>query len=364
MRARRRQRFRLVAYVRYPPVDGPGFAYPLFGEHRTKTLYAQDIDEYSNTIRNFLPIHEQNEVITSFDGEIYATNGSTSIFVFIDDDGHVFGGELPTIERTLQSFLKKFPSHPGVCLQISELIGNIDQKRFARSYMKNVIHASNGAHSSKIFYFGSALQVALWNHLLKAAPSQESAQHILDARSRLHASVNEHGELNLDLADLAPSDYALISLEKLKDDLLKEFDFTPEITGSDVETDPFMEEAGDLRFRMGVLAALETISRARSPEERISLIWKTILEDRNTGLRVIALREEPTYFVQTAVSQTVLGLKGSRARDQKTVAALVDPIARKTGPHSRASLLRYLREHLGQYPLVAEAVRACQELHP
>ena len=213
---------RVIACLRFDG-DGPGFALPLL-EHPTNGGFAvQEVDEYSLLIAGFrVLVGELAKEIKIVDGPMVRIFGP-QIYAFITEDGIPHAGTLTEIEPILRDFLSRCPDRVAISLQIAELIGTSQEQHTARTRMRHVIRDRSGAASAHSFYEVSALHSALWDRVVKGAPSAQAADRILRSRSRIHPTVRTDGAITIDLSLLDPKDYSGTTSERIEEMLSTEF---------------------------------------------------------------------------------------------------------------------------------------------
>lgn len=258
----------------------------------------------------------------------------------------------------LRSFASRFPSRHSIVLQIAELIGKPQEKKQARLAMRGAVARVAGARSARAYYEGSALRSAVWANLLAAAPSAEIARRILSVRARLGASVNAHGNLELHLDALDPSDRVLIDEENLKRAILTEF----ALVGG--ESDRRLPTNGDAdSIQTGnVRELLNKVRHAPRQEERIAILINGILENKDVGVSAfLQYGRDRAKFANSALEKIREYLTDPRLSGRNlelSAAKLVADLYIMQYPANRGAFIFYFAKNLSKWPYINEELRA------
>jgi hypothetical protein len=336
--------------------EPPGFALPLLAHPRNPELrLVQEIDEYWDVVSAFKVLEGSNSNGIPVVEKRVAVLGGPTVYGFQTTDGVLHVGTLDELRPVLMEFTEA-AQHPSIVLQIGELLGDTKQKVQARLKVFELIRSHTGAGSARAFYEGSALRSALWERILKLAPSADAAHRILRVRSKLNATF-EGDEVRLDLSALAPEDREIIDEHKLIADLEAEFGTSSQ--DHTLDEIPFVDP-----IQVGRVADIvRQVERTGRQEERLAIILAAILNDRNEGMSVLRQHQsERAKFANWAFREVNFRLTRLREskehpNDEQIIAELVPIFFTKHYPLSRGELLFFLAKHLGSSPLINAAIQ-------
>jgi hypothetical protein len=335
-----------------------GFALPLLAHpHSANARLIQEVDELTDVVARFVTLQNYNFEGVSLSGQpqVYAVLGQPMIYAFFTEDAVAHVGTLDELAATLEAFVHRKPRGDAVALQIIELMGHLDQKKLARTTFRNEIRNSVGLKAAQAFYEGSILRSSLWQRLLSRAPSTDFAQRILGVRSQLSAEIVD-GKIQLDLRALEEEDRAQIDQDRLEAELLEEFVGLGMEAGAAeivIDTGSVEDKRADELVRV--------ITRTGRQEERVAIILREILRDRENGLAILSKYQlETAKFAKRVLREIEFSFKNRSSKkmtDEALVASMVRPMFMMQFPMSRGALLYYLAKHLGNWPLVADEIR-------
>ncbi|WP_339031361.1 hypothetical protein WI604_07185 [Bradyrhizobium symbiodeficiens] len=374
----------------YEP-DKSGFALPVFAHpENASILLVQEIDEVDGMVRGFTRLIDTDLPLIAVHNAAPAAIGAPPVHAFLTDNGVAYAGTAIQLQSFLRDFAAKNPSRHATNLQIAELIGTGSEKKNARARMRNVVAQHAGANAAASFYAG-ALQTAMWNILIRGAKSEDIARRIIEARSRLNASIAD-GSLVVDLDAIAPDDRATIDVNELKTNILSEFELRPDTEAAPEPTREATSTDADAIQRR-IMELIRRINNCPRQEERISILIDAILADLTIGLSALlqyssdrakfanwTLGQLRDLFLQPGLVESSLtsisanpiqpelfaaesGLK-MRLRDfdakldpEAAIAALIPKLFTRQFPMSRGELLYYLSKHLAKWPQVNRAIQ-------
>jgi len=337
-----------------------GFAIPLFAHPIDPSLrLVQEIDEFRDTIAAFKIL--EGDISAAGEVTLFgpaASIGEDVIHAFITDDGKAHVGILAELKSLLKEYIDKHPGRIAVILQIQELIGGSQEKKIARSKMRELVLKNSGTSSARAFYEGSTLHAALWQKLVALAPNEGAARRILAARSTLSAEINPDGIIKLDLSALVPADRALFSEQQIVTQLVAEFD----TTCGDAET--VNNRNTGSRSSESASEILRNIIKTPRQEERIAILLALILRDRETGTKVLhQYTRDRAKFANLALHDLRDTLfspqQANEISDERKIAALIPRFFTAQYPLSRGHLLYFLAKHLANWSYINIAIKQC-----
>jgi hypothetical protein len=338
-----------------------GFALPLFAHPTDPDVrLVQEVDEHRNIVAGFKILDDDFSlsVMSIFAGPT-ARIGRNIIHAFITDDGRVHAGTIVELKPIFMNYVSHRSGRIAVILQIQELIGSSGEKKIARSNMRGLVLRYSGSKSAQIFYEGSTLRAALWQHLLALAPNDATGKRVLAVRSRLSADVNSDGTIKLDLAALGP-DQVLFDEQEIVARLAAEFDTTFDGGGL---SDGRVQTTENTPTPETVDAILQKIRSTGRQEERIAILVEEILRERDTGIQVLLrYKRDRAKFAQWALHELGHRLSGQghdNSQDELLIANLIPRFFTQQYPLARGSLLYYLAKHLAKWPHINRAIRRC-----
>jgi len=356
MTAHRFNRLRVIECLPFQH-DTPGFALPLFAHPINAGLrLIQEVDELRGMIADFKLLDGSitGSIPIGLSGPI-ARIGEDVVHVFLTADGCPHAGRLAELRPILRAYSEQHPRHTAVILQIQELLGSSEEKKIARTHMRNVILERSGAGAARAFYERSTLSTALWDHLTKLAPNDAVAKRILAARSHLSAKIDSSGAIVFDLSALTTDDRSLLDLIKLQSSLMSEFDVTA--IKYDGEEDSTAKN-GKVRSEK-ISKLLEQVRYTGRQEERIAIMADAILRDRETGIAALRRYKRDRARVADWAFQEMrsrLQKDGNRRFDEMMIADLIPRLFTQQYSLTRGELLFYLARHLAKWPIINKAI--------
>jgi hypothetical protein len=359
---KRSQRSKIVGCI---PLDqqGVGFAVPVLS-HPTdpQLLVIQEVDELSGRVCAFRSFeHQKSQLVHVAAGSSVGID-EEQLYAFFVTPNNVSIGTLATLRATLERFAETNPSRGALILQIKELIGSDQEKKVARVQMRKLLLDAQGAAAARSFYEGSVLRSVLWNRLLSVATSKEMSKRILQVRGRLSASINQYGQIVLDLAALSEEDRAAIDNTKLLSAMLLEFEPQPAaITKSASVGEEEIHDAAKVQRHVEELLSL--VRRTGRQEERVALLMAAILSNPTVGksalLQYQSDRAQMAAWAIAELRKTFIDTNWQS--DEPVIAALIPRLFTKQWPMTRGDLLLFLAKHLGKWPRVNSAIREVLE---
>lgn len=338
-----------------------GFALPLFAHPTDPNVrLVQEVDEYRNIIAGFKILDDDLafSAVSIFFGPTARIGGSI-IHVFITDDRKAHAGSIVELKSVLMNYVNSHSERIAVILQIQELIGTSYEKKNARSSMRDLVLRYSGTKSAQIFYEGSTLRTALWQHLLARAPNDTTAKRILAVRPRLSAEVDSDGTIRLDLTALG-ADRVLFDEQQIVAGLAAEFDTTVDGVGLSHGPVQIIENTPPSEAIDTILQAIKNTGRQ---EERIAILVEGILRDRDTGIKALrGYHQDRGKFAQWALHELRRRFSGQapdNSQDELLIANLIPRFFTQQYPLARGSLLYYLAKHLAKWPHINHAIRHC-----
>jgi hypothetical protein len=367
------RRFDEMQVSRCLPYDygKPSFGLPILTAEGDERQFVQEIDELTGHISNFRLLETNDRMAPCIEVSrplLKVRTGQFPVHAFIDEKGKVHIGTLEQLGNILRAFLSSHPNSTALKLQIVEMIGDDYEKKISRIKMRNLVASTSGSNAARAFYEGSALRVTLWQRLASLAGSEEAARRILDARSKLSATITEDGSIKINLEALSPEDREAINQEQLQNELKNDF--------SEIEVDENEDVGQYVVDHDGEGAEVEVILRkARSAgrqEQRVAILIDAILRDRYSGIAALRAYKSDRGKVANWVLQelnrrlehlpqdTQLFATSAKS-DELLIADLVPKLFTHTFPMNRGSMLLILARQLGSWPEINAAIRRVTE---
>ncbi|WP_293679008.1 hypothetical protein [uncultured Phenylobacterium sp.] len=356
----------VTAYAPYMGERSPGFFLPLLQSDGSEGYYLQTVDEISDLISSFSRISETPDLIFSIDIPIFVDLGSRPVFVFMDHLGVVHVGTVGDIASDLREYVKNNPADVAVRLQIANLLDEPGERRSAREAVRINIEAQLGQTAGAAFY-QSALRSALWNSLIKRAPSRDAAHAVIETRSSFQSSIGDDGSIAIDISALERRSIYGDDLNAIVQDIKDEFVTRDNGISNHVDgissTDNIKDDANKLDIIGADLLHIQaTISNAPRQEERISMLLEIILRDRKVGLEILNLYRPRANFESRAIEMMRQRLnfnsEGS-IPDSLVVSDIVVKLFFMIFSMNRGYLLYFASIHLGQISDVRQSIRFC-----
>jgi hypothetical protein len=336
-----------------------GFAIPILVRPTApRLLTIQEVDEVSGRIYGFRILEPQESQFVHVSGPSVGI-GDEPLYAFISTANDVFIGTLAVLRPILAGFAEANQSRIALKLQINELIGTDNEKKVARAQMRQVLLDVQGAAVARSFYEGSVLRSVLWSRLLSVASSKEMSKRILQVRGKLSASVNQDGQILLDLSALSEEDQEAIDSTKLVSAMLLEFEPQPASTGGPAKANESgVHDAAAIQRQVEDLLSL--VHRTGRQEERVTLLMTAILSNPPVGKSaLLQYRGDRAKMATWAIAELRKAFIDTNwPSDERVIAALVPRLFTKQFPMARGDLLFFLAKHLGKWPQVNGAIRA------
>ncbi len=357
MKSRRASRFRVIGCI--PFQVGTGFALPIFvADTIGGKFLIQEVDEASNSVVSFkeLDADISSAILVESDG--WSRIGEDLVFAFISDDQCPHVGSLLDIRPILLDFRNKHPKRLGIILQINELIGSTCEKRNSRAQMAAAISLSTGHHAAKQFYHGSVLQVVLWQILVAAAPNAQAAARILKERNRLLASVDGFSTIRIKFGEVSRSDFSDLTDAQVSSRITEQFDPEFQTTELSQASTPQSDISSSLENR--VSAALSHIRNSRKQEERISIILRELLNDRQAGTLILERYQSDRAGFATSVLRKLRNTldRNDFQNFEAQIANLLVRLFIDMYPMRQGDLLLQLSRYLSGYRLIRSVILA------
>lgn len=355
---------------------GPSFALPVF--ERTSDgdkFFVQEIDEVTNLVSDFKILEDAvvDNLVAANGPDI--SIGSNVVYAFIDEFGNLHIGSVFKLKMSLRAFVQRCPDQAAIVLQIEELIGEPNQKRRARTKMREVIKNSIGEQSAYAFYEIAVLRAAFWQLLVEFVGNLDAARRIISVRSRLDVGIEPGGAFRFNLEALSPEDQSFIDTEALGMALREQF----EPLVDSVVSEPAEEELSHENFEDRINQVLKTLAMTGRQEERIAIILDEIVKDRSIGLAALRrYKSERGQWANSAIKLISLAFLAAESSintdqlklplpvgyalaiedDEAKVAAFVQPLFSSQYTLARGELLFYLAKHLAKWPKINQAIRS------
>lgn len=354
MNASEPKELRVVSCLPFGDEPRSTFALPLLADPtRPYARLMQEVDEYTNLIRNFKIIEGDTSQAIKIDDGPVSRVGNQLVYVFLTEDGTPFAGTVADIEATLRSFASRHPNRTAIALQIMELVGNVDEQRSMRTQMRRAILNRSGIAAAHSFYEGSALRSTLWSRLISAAPNADAADRILSARTKIGLFVTAAGNVRLDLSMLDPRDYAGTTCDILISELESELNFVDSVADT-VKDDAIEAAVLDEPQEEAVRHTVDRIKRSGRQEERLCIILDQIIQDRKVGLKVLEIyTTDRAKYARATINDLREALRAETPKARLSDLVLVEIMQRlfwRSMPNSRAALLYYMVKHLAKHP--------------
>jgi hypothetical protein len=336
----------------------PGFALPLFVSADVHDRLVQEVDEITGKVSGFKKLEgaDTQKVISVRQRVVRVGEVALHAFLTEADVAHV--GTILELKAPLKEFIQRCPHRSAVLLQIAELIGTDEAKKTARSEMRRRIYSVVGERAARAFYEGATLRAALWDVLVSSAVDADSARRILRVRSKLTAYVQSDGTIELNLQALDPRDAAHVNASRLSQMLLNQFDVRPVQT---VEEVPLTRAGANALQDPGVSELLRRVERTARQEERIPILLKALLEERQAALTVLDLYRDRSHLANSIISELrhklALASRNRDKSDEEIIAELIPRIFTHNHPASRGSSLYSLARQLAAWPKINRAIR-------
>ncbi len=354
---KKHQRAKVVGCIPFDQ-EGLGFAIPVFIDPSgPKRFVVQEIDEINGRVGRFRILENDRPQLIHVKRASVGI-GEEQLYAFFTNPTDVSVGTLEALRTMLNQFAEANPSRTALNLQIKELVGSNAEKKAARARMRERLLEGQGTAVARSFYEGAVLRSVLWNCLLSAATSKEMAGRILEARGRLAASIDQGGQIVLNIAALNEKDQAVINTAKLVSAMLLEFEPQPgqdEKTASSEENQ--VHDATKVQRKVDDL--LDAIQRTGRQEERIALLMAAILHDPAVGKSaLLQCRSDRARTASWAIAELRKAfVDATWSSDTHVIAGLIPQLFTKNWPMTRGDLLFFLAKHLGQFPRVSAAIR-------
>lgn len=340
------QSAKLISFL--PLASAVGFALPIFARSAQSDLLVQVIDERRGIVKGFSNLDLDGALPIPVEDDLFVQIGDPQIFVFVARGGDALCGSLERLTPNLRSCAEEMIRHVDIRLQIYELVGSDEEKRAARASHQDKVERELGERSGK-FFFNASLRGELWDMLLQDAPDDEAADRILSIRSRLDASLDEVGEVQLNLQSLDQRDSWWIDTEKVRAELRERFTFPSGLSGAKNWKNEL--EDSDLLFH-GIEAARQ--------EERVVLLLHALLSDSANAWLIANAYTPRTRFEQKCL-QIIRRHFEPGALPGVGVAKLAQYCAfrifQEVYPRNRGLYLLFLSRHLGGQEEVAGFVK-------
>ena len=348
----------VVAFLKFESFSDAGFALPVFARPSDpKRFFLQRLDELGKQIAAF-EAFDETEGLESLPSEGPAARiGTDPIYVFYEGRKY-YAGPLNSLEGYLRDFSARHVRKSEVNLQISELIGTIDEKRKARIQMERFISQQSGRDAAQEFYRRSTLHASLWSHLLAGAPNKQSAAHISASQHLFKATLSAEGKISLDLSALNSAHYALTNIEEIIRCL--EMEFQP-IGATKDEANPAIDVQSE-NIDIHVAQVLKELELAGRQEERIAIIFDELLSNPLVGFAVLQTYKKDRGQFATKIleellrSSTRVSLRDGSHGSWIIVQKAIQKAMSEAYPQGRGPLLYFLAKHLGRHRPIREMI--------
>lgn len=335
-----------------------GFALPVLCHPSIPTTYlVQDVDELSNMVRGYRVLEDAGNSIFRLFTDARSKIGQEVIHVFFTDNANAHVGSAQQLAPVLRDFVSRHRDLNSIVLQIYELIGTNNEKKLARANMQQQLLRQSGTQVAKTFYEGSILRSVLWSCLLEKSANENIARRVLELRSAIKASIDEHGALVLDLSALKPEDRSTFDEKLIVEKILLEFALVPaSVAGEFAQEDVHNFE--DVQEQVQEL--LRIINQTSRQEERAAILLDSILEDPRVGLTAVLQygdRAETAKWVINEVRSKLVNHYKNSGDAELFIAGLIPKLFTRHYPLSRGELLYYLSRHLAKWPRVNESLQ-------
>jgi hypothetical protein len=346
-------------------LESIGFAIPILVRPTVSRLFTvQEVDEVSGRVCGFRILEPQDSQFIHVQGPSIGI-GDEPLYAFFSSANDVSIGTLAILRPILVGFAEANQSRIALKLQINELIGTDNEKKVARSQMRQVLLDVQDTAAARSFYEGSVLRSVLWNRLLSVASSKEMSKRILQVRGRLSASVNQDGQISLDLSALSEEDQEAIDYTKLVSAILLEFEPQPATTRRPAKAgESGVHDAAAIQRQVEDLLSL--VQQTGRQEERVALLMAAVLRNPTVGkTALLQYRGDRAKMATWAIAELRKAFIDTNwPSDERVIAALVPRLFTKQFPMARGDLLFFLAKHLGKWPQVNGAIReALQRTH-
>ena len=326
----------------------PGFVLPVFSISGTDELYIQSINDLTGKVIDFMPIRLEGDQSVSFISSQIVGIGDSAIYAYRREANRVELGTLERLSAFLTTELTNSDAPASVKYQIATLLE--DDRRIA--YRNQVCEQLEPLGPSSIVSFNrSTLRSRLWLELHRAAADPEATREILSKRSELDVVYEGGSHVSLKLDSLSAGLRSKIDEQGIIDSLKASLGSYKETGRGDVaqqDDDPRLDYAQVLR----------AVRSSRRQEERLAIIIKALLLDREIGNRLLQEYRDQAQFANNSIGylRATIGVDASRRQMEAVISAIIQRLFYNAYPMRRGEYLYYMAVHLASVSAVADVL--------